>query len=79
MVRGTCANRLLSSEQYSGNHSALHAILNLSTGCKFPGCTRARYCEPYGFIHEFCGKTHATAYSRMMSVKKSSDYQSSCK
>jgi len=37
------------------------------TGCKYPGCSRPRYCEPYGFVHEFCGRTHATAYSQLTS------------
>ena len=61
---------------------ALYRWFNLplylfSVGCKYPGCTRARYREPYGFIHEFCGKTHATAW--LMSDKKLSGYQAGCK
>ncbi len=27
--------------------------------CKLPGCTRVRYAEPGGRVHEFCGRTHA--------------------
>ena len=53
--------------------------LIIPTGCKYPGCTRTRYRESYGYVHEFCGKTHATAYSRLMSDKKMSGYQNGCK
>ena len=49
----------------------------IPTGCKYPGCTRPRYRESYGYVHEFCGKTHATAYSWLMSDKMSS-YQNGC-
>ena len=58
--------------------SALHTVI-IPIGCKYPGCTRPRYRESYGYVHDFCGKTHATAYSRLMSDKKLSSYQNGCK
>ena len=35
--------------------------------CKLPGCSRPRYKEPYGFTHDFCGRTHAEMFKMMCS------------
>ena len=32
--------------------------------CKLSWCSRPRYREPSGFVHDFCGRTHAELYRK---------------
>ncbi len=36
----------------------------LDQQCKLSGCSRRRYTEPGGRVHDCCGKTHATEYDK---------------
>lgn len=38
--------------------------------CKLTGCTRPRYVEPGGRVHDFCGRTHANQYATQQNPSK---------
>ena len=38
--------------------------------CKMPGCNKQGYVENNGYVHEFCGKTHAREYKAMKDADK---------
>ena len=41
-----------------------------SAVCKMPGCKKQRYVENGGYVHDFCGRTHAKEFNTMKEAER---------
>ena len=50
----------------------LRAVVPPDQQCILQGCTKHKYVEPSGRVHDFCGRTHSREYAKQQQQSQGS-------